>query len=146
MREDLYYRLNGVRLRLPALRDRPGDVPLLVTHVAERVAIGPPPAFSADAMRALRAYRWPGNVRQLENVVERAVLLAGTGPVEVRHLPEELRHATEHPEEPLMTLAELERRHIVRVLAETKDYEEAARTLGIDPATLWRKRKRFGIG
>jgi DNA-binding NtrC family response regulator len=146
MREDLYYRLNGVRLRLPALRDRPGDVPLLVTHVAERVAIGDAPAFSADAMRALRAYRWPGNVRELENVVERAVLLAGAGPVEVRHLPEELRDATEHPEDVLLTLAELERRHIVRVLAATRDYEEAARTLGIDPATLWRKRKRFGIG
>jgi NtrC-family two-component system response regulator AlgB len=146
MREDLYYRLNGVRLRLPPLRERPGDIPLLVAHVATRVAGDAAPEFSPEALRALRAYRWPGNVRELENAVERAVILAGAGAVEVRHLPEELRDATEHPEEPLPTLAELERRHIVRVLAGARDYEEAARILGIDPATLWRKRKRLGIG
>jgi NtrC-family two-component system response regulator AlgB len=146
MREDLYYRLNGVRLRLPPLRERPGDIPLLVEHVAARVSGGSAPEFSAEAARALRAYRWPGNVRELENAVERAVILAGAGPVEVRHLPDELREATEHPDDPLPTLAELERRHIVRVLAGARDYEEAARILGIDPATLWRKRKRLGIG
>ncbi|HLA63047.1 MAG TPA: helix-turn-helix domain-containing protein, partial [Rhodothermales bacterium] len=144
-REDLYYRLNGVRLRLPPLRERPGDVALLVQHFAARAAGGEAPPFSRDALHALRAYRWPGNVRELENAVERAVLLAGPGPVEPHHLPEELREATEHPDETLPTLEELERRHIVRVLAATKDFEEAARTLGIDPATLWRKRKRYGL-
>ncbi len=147
-RADLYYRLNGVRLRLSPLRERPGDVPLLAEHFAARAGAAGRAAttFSAEALRALRAYRWPGNVRELENVVERAVLLAGAGPVEVRHLPEELREAAEAPEEPLLSLEEVERRHIVRVLGAARDYEEAARVLGIDPATLWRKRKRYGLG
>ncbi|HYE94923.1 MAG TPA: sigma-54 dependent transcriptional regulator [Rubricoccaceae bacterium] len=144
-REDLFYRLNGVRLRLPPLRERPDDVPLLVAHFAERAAGGAAPSFSPEAMRALQAYRWPGNVRELENTIERAVLLARGGAVEVRHLPEEMRGAPEAGE-PLLSLEEVERRHIVRVLAAAKDYEEAARVLGIDPATLWRKRKRYGLG
>jgi NtrC-family two-component system response regulator AlgB len=147
-REDLYYRLNGVRLRLPPLRERPGDVPLLIEHftarAAERYGVAPP-EVSLEALRALRAHRWPGNVRELEHVVERMVVLARGGAVELRHLPEELREPAEEPDE-LVTLEELERRHIVRVLAAAKDYEEAARVLGIDPATLWRKRKRYGLG
>mgnify|MGYP003147397852 CR=1 FL=1 len=147
-REDLYYRLNGVRLRLPPLRERRDDVPLLVTHFVARAAERygePAPAVGAEAMRALRAYDWPGNVRELENVVERAVLLARGGACEVRHLPEELREAPESPDV-LLSLDEVERRHIARVLALSDGYEEAAHTLGIDTATLWRKRKRYGLG
>ncbi|MEP0548019.1 MAG: sigma-54 dependent transcriptional regulator [Rhodothermales bacterium] len=146
-REDLYYRLNGVRLRLPPLRERPDDVPLLVTHFAARAAErygDAVPEVGAEAMRALRAYAWPGNVRELENVVERAVLLARGGAVEVRHLPEELREVPEEAEGSL-TLEDVERRHIARVLAQSDGYEEAARVLGIDPATLWRKRKRYDL-
>ena len=153
-REDLYYRIAGVRVRLPPLRERPGDVALLAEHLAERYAQAsgtPAPNWTDDALAALAAYRWPGNVRELQNAVERAVVLARGGPVEPRHLPEEVREATADPasgadDGALVTLDEVERRHVVRVLARSKDYEEAARTLGIDKATLWRKRKRYGLG
>ena len=150
-REDLYYRIAGVRVRLPPLRERPGDVALLADHLAARYAEAsgrPAPAWSADALAALAAYRWPGNVRELQNAVERAVVLARDGPVEARHLPEEVRDAEGDgaDDDALVTLDELERRHVVRVLARSSDYEAAARTLGIDKATLWRKRKRYGLG
>ena len=152
-REDLYYRIAGVRVRLPPLRERPGDVVLLAEHLGVRYAEAggrPRPAWSDAALAALAAYRWPGNVRELQNAVERAVVLAKGGPVEPRHLPEEIREA-EGPaagtaDDAGLSLEEVERRHVVRVLARSKDYEEAARTLGIDKATLWRKRKRYGLG
>ena len=152
-REDLYYRIAGVRVRLPPLRERPGDVVLLAEHLGTRYAKAagrPRPAWSDAALAALAAYRWPGNVRELQNAVERAVVLAKGGPIEPRHLPEEIREA-EGPaagtaDDAGLSLEEVERRHVVRVLARSKDYEEAARTLGIDKATLWRKRKRYGLG
>ena len=152
-REDLYYRVAGVRVRLPALRERPGDVTPLAEHLAARYAEAAglaSPVWSNGALAALAGYRWPGNVRELQNAVERAVVLARGGEVEVRHLPEEVREAEGSPggtgDEGLVPLEEVERRHIVRVLARSKDYEEAARVLGIDKATLWRKRKRYGLG
>lgn len=151
-REDLYYRIAGVRVRLPPLRERPGDAALLAEHLGARYAEAsgrPAPTWTEAALAALAAYRWPGNVRELQNAVERAVVLAKGGPIEPRHLPEEVR-ATTGPaggaaDEVGLSLEEVERRHIVRVLARANDYEEAARTLGIDKATLWRKRKRYGL-
>ena len=150
-REDLYYRIAGVRLRLPPLRERPADVALLAEHLAARyaeAAARPAPPWSDAALAALAGYRWPGNVRELQNAVERAVVLSRGGAVEVRHLPDEVRAAagSSSEAEADLTLEEVERRHVVRVLARAKDYEEAARTLGIDKATLWRKRKRYGLG
>jgi DNA-binding NtrC family response regulator len=152
-REDLYYRVAGVRVRLPPLRDRPGDVALLADHLGARYAEAagrPAPTWTDAARAALAAYRWPGNVRELQNAVERAVVLAKGAPVEPRHLPEEVREADAPAGGPAddaaLSLEDVERRHIVRVLARAKDYEEAARTLGIDKATLWRKRKRYGLG
>jgi NtrC-family two-component system response regulator AlgB len=141
-REDLFYRMNAVRLKLPPLRDRPDDIPLLVQHFLTRW--GRSGDVSAEALRALTAYGWKGNIRELENVMERAVLLARGERIELHHLPEELQSVLESEEHP-MSLEEVERRHIVRVLRLAKDLEEAARLLGIDPATLWRKRKKFGL-
>ena len=143
-REDLFYRLSGIRLHIPPLRERPDDIPLLVQHFVNKFAGDAPPEISADALRLLRAYSWPGNVREMENVMERAVLLARGGPVLPGHLPSEVREVREDGEAAL-SLEEVERRHIQRVLAHAEDYEEAARILGIDPATLWRKRKRYGL-
>jgi two-component system, NtrC family, response regulator AlgB len=143
-REDLFYRLNAVRIKLPPLRERPEDVPLLTEHFLRTFSTGKRIELSDEALQAIRAYRWSGNVRELEHVLERAVLLASTGTIELHHLPEEVRTALETPVESL-SLEEMEKRHITRVLQASKDYDEAARTLGIDPATLWRKRRKFGL-
>jgi NtrC-family two-component system response regulator AlgB len=144
-REDLYYRLNAVRLKLVPLRERPEDIPMLIQHFLEKFGKGNDVNLSTDAMKALRSYRWNGNVRELEHVIERAVLLAQNGTIDPSHLPEEVRTAAEQPGD-ARSLEEMEKLHIKRVLQQAKDLDEAARVLGIDPATLWRKRKKFGLG
>jgi NtrC-family two-component system response regulator AlgB len=144
-REDLFYRLNAVRLRLVPLRERPEDIPVLIQHFLEKFAKGSIVNLSTESMKALRAYRWSGNVRELEHVIERAVLLAQKEIIELAHLPEEVRTTAEEPGV-ARSLEEMEKLHIKKVLQQTKDLDEAARVLGIDPATLWRKRKKFGLG
>jgi two-component system, NtrC family, response regulator AlgB len=143
-REDLFYRLNAVRLKLVPLRERPEDLPMLIQHFLQKYAKAPSADLAPDAMKALRSYRWSGNVRELEHVIERSVLLAQNGMIEVSHLPEEVRVATEQSGD-TRSLEEMEKLHIKRVLQHAKDYDDAARILGIDPATLWRKRKKFGL-
>lgn len=141
-RDDLYYRLNAVRIKLPPLRERTEDIPLLAQHFLSRSGSGS--ELSPDVLRALTAYPWKGNVRELENVIERAVILAKGGPVAMHHLPEEfqlLAGPVHHP----LSLEEIERQHIARVLRIAGDLDEAASMLGIDPATLYRKRKKFGL-
>lgn len=142
LREDLYYRLNVVRLKLPPLREREGDIPLLVQHYLAK--FGSKGDISHEALEALGRYSWKGNVRELENVIERAVLLARSETVQLHHLPEEFQNtlpSTAH----VLSLEEMERQHIIKVLRIAKDLDEAAGTLGIDPATLWRKRKKFNL-
>ncbi len=143
-RDDLFYRLNAVRLKATPLRQRPEDIPLLVHHFMNKFTKGGELQISLEAMKVLRVCRWYGNVRELENVMERAVLLAQGGTIELSHLPEEVRRMTDQPEYAL-TLEEVEKRHIIQVLEHAQDYEEAARILGIDPATLWRKRKKYRL-
>ncbi len=145
LREDLFYRLSAVRLKLTALRERPEDIPVLVQHFINKFSSNEGEiALSAEAMKAIRTYRWSGNVRELENVIERAVLLAQNGMIELAHLPEEVRSAIEKPFNAL-SLEEVEKLHIKRVLQTAKDFEQAASILMIDPATLWRKRKKYGL-
>jgi NtrC-family two-component system response regulator AlgB len=148
-REDLLYRLNVIALRLPPLRERAEDIlPLaerfLAGFVAEhgRRARG----FADSARRALVGYRWPGNVRELRNVIERASILCSESQIEGHHLA--LGEAISEPAAPSylpQTLDELERVHIQSVLARSDTLENAARTLGIDVSTLYRKRKRYGV-
>ncbi len=143
-RDDLYYRLNAVRLNLPALRDRPEDILLLVTHFLRKLSPQREIGLSPDALKILAAYRWPGNVRELENVMERAVLLARQGTIEPVHLPAEFQE----PDKNSMALGSLEmieRQHIQKVLRTARDLDDAAKILEIDPATLWRKRKKYGL-
>ena len=142
-------RLNVVQIKLPPLRDRKNDVPLLVTSFLERLSPpeAPPRTISEDAMLRLMAYDWPGNVRELENAVARAVAL-GSGPiVHVGDLPSNLHYPTSEraPErDELLPLEELERRAIIRMLRETKgDKLAAARLLGIGKTTLYRKLKQY---
>jgi len=141
-REDLYYRLNAVKLRLPPLRERAEDIPLLVQHFLSRHRGGH--EVSLDALEALKGYPWKGNVRELENVMERAVILARGDSIHLQHLPEEFQSRGEASRRPL-SLEEVEQQHIIKVLRVSNDLEEAARTLGIAPTTLWRKRKKYSL-
>jgi two-component system, NtrC family, response regulator AlgB len=143
-REDLYYRLNAVRITMPSLRERPEDILLLIYHFVKKFAPDRTVDISPGALALLTGYRWPGNVREMENVMERAVLLAKSGTIEETHLPAELRTSGE-PVAGLLSLEMLERRHIQKVLGMVSDLDEAAKILEIDPATLWRKRKKYGL-
>src|SRR5882724_4996332 len=150
-RQDLYFRLNVVQVKLPALRERKSDIPLLVTSFLEKFSASQQTSrdISEDAMRHLIAYNWPGNVRELENAIERAVAL-GSGPiVHVADLPSSLQYRTTErlPERnELVPLDELERRAILRTLRETAgDKLQAARILGIGKTTLYRKLKQYNL-
>ena len=149
-RQDLYFRLNVVQIKLPPLRERKTDIVLLVNSFLEKFsdATRSVRTISEEAMLRLMAYDWPGNVRELENAVERGMAL-GSGPLlHVGDLPSNLQYAnSEHiPErDELLPLEELERRAILRALRETSgDKLAAARILGIGKTTLYRKLKQFG--
>jgi NtrC-family two-component system response regulator AlgB len=141
-REDLFYRLNAVRLKIPPLRERVEDIPLLVQHFLKK--FGSASDVTPEAMQALQGYGWKGNVRELENVIERAVILARGGTIEFQHLPEEFQ-AVAKPSRHLLSLEQMEQQHIIRVLRIARDLDEAAHILEIDPATLWRKRKKYNL-
>ena len=150
-RQDLYFRLNVVQIKLPHLRERKSDIPLLVTSFLEKFSASQQTSrdISEDAMRQLIAYDWPGNVRELENAIERAVAL-GSGPIlHVGDLPSNLQYPTTDrlPERnELIPLEELERRAILRTLRETAgDKLAAARILGIGKTTLYRKLKQYNL-
>jgi len=141
-REDLFYRLNAVRLKIPPLRERVEDIPLLIQHFLKKFGGGS--EMAPEAIRALQGYAWKGNVRELENVIERAVILARSGTIELQHLPDEVQAAAD-PLRHLLSLEQIEQQHIIRVLRIARDLDEAAHILGIDPATLWRKRKKYNL-
>ncbi len=157
-REDLYYRLNVISIKLPPLRDRREDIPLLVKHFLEKFGEGRTIQAAQSAMRALMAYRWPGNVRQLENAVERAVALSGDRTtIEDSDLPPEVRVAAEEaspaflefPDDGLdlpAYLGSIERELIGRALARSQgNRNKAADLLRIKRTTLVEKLKRIGV-
>jgi two-component system response regulator HydG len=148
-RQDLYFRLNVVQIKLPALRDRRVDIPLLVNAFLEKFSDPARPihTISEEAMRRIMAYDWPGNIRELENAIERAVAL-GSGPIlHVGDLPSNLQYTSTEklPEgDEMVPLEALERRAIYRALRETAgDKLAAARLLGIGKTTLYRKLKQY---
>ncbi len=148
-RQDLFFRLNVVQIKLPALRERKNDIPLLVNAFLEKFSEsqGRSRTISEDAIARLIAYDWPGNVRELENAVERAVAL-GSGPIlHVGDLPSNLQYGTQErlpDKDEFLPLEELERRAILRALRESGgDKLAAARLLGIGKTTLYRKLKQY---
>jgi NtrC-family two-component system response regulator AlgB len=148
-REDLLYRLNVMEVAVPPLRERPEDVlPLARSFVAffARQARRSAPELSPAAERLLQGWPWPGNLRELRNSIERAVILMPGQVLEPESFPE--RMAGQAAGVPHLggdfTVEDVEREHILRVLARTATQEEAARILGIDASTLWRKRKKYG--
>lgn len=148
-REDLFYRLNVIRLTIPPLRERPEDIlPLAKNFLIffSRTSHKTLPGFTTDAEQALTACQWPGNVRELRNTVERAVILGSGEQIGTKDLPEHIRPAAGTPAigDPV-SLAAIEELHIRRIIAGTPSLQEAAAVLGIDQATLWRRRKMYGI-
>ncbi len=148
-RQDLYFRLNVVQIKIPPLRERKSDIPLLTNAFLEKFADPdhPPRKLTEEALRCLMAYDWPGNVRELENAIERAVAL-GSGPnLQLNDLPSNLHYGSgTRPieDDKLVPLEAMERRAILRALQETGgDKVAAARMLGIGKTTLYRKLKHY---
>jgi DNA-binding NtrC family response regulator len=148
-RQDLYFRLNVVQIKLPPLRERKGDIPLLVNSFLEKFSDtdGPIRTVAEDMMTKLMAWDWPGNVRELENVIERAVALGTSSLLHVGDLPSNLQYGANEKlpqNDVLLPLEELERRAIKRALRESGgDKLAAARLLGIGKTTLYRKLKQY---
>lgn len=147
-REDLFYRLNVIEIQVPSLRDRHEDILPLAQRFLSFFALAArrtPVQMSRATEEALLAYNWPGNVRELRNTMERAVILGSTSVLEPDALPDRiLQHGEKGPRVGGdFTLEEVERAHIQRVLGRAPTLEEAARILGIEPSTLWRRRKKY---
>lgn len=150
-REDLYYRLSMVEIRLPRLAERKDDLPILVRHFVERFAAKYGKKIRGLTPRAqivLNGYSWPGNVRELENVLGNACMLVENDTVDVHDLPEYLRRWSGPPDDEVMVpLAELHRRHVKRVLERVGGNKaRAAKVLGINRATLYRLLKESDAG
>jgi two-component system response regulator HydG len=154
-REDLYFRIKGTEIRIPPLRDRREDIPLLVRHYVRRFAEQidrDPPEMAEDVMQTLMRQPWPGNVRQLMNVVQNMVVIAEGDRLEMRHLPPEVREASGEGGEVAMgstaglSLEQIEKHAIRQALRMNQGNREAtARMLGIGERTLYRKLKEYGL-
>jgi two-component system, NtrC family, response regulator AlgB len=148
-REDLFYRLNVIQIEIPPLRERPEDVMVLAERLLTFFGrsrhhrfLG----FTPEVLQALKQYHWPGNIREPRNMVERAAILCQADHVGIECLPESLLPSDSGARlGDRVSLEKIEEEHIRRVLAATKSIQEAADILGIDQATLWRRRKKYGI-
>lgn len=148
-REDLFYRLNVIEITIPPMRERREDILAIAERFLaffakqnHRHII----AFTDEVSEALRGYEWPGNVRELRNAIERAVLLCNEDRIDIHYFPLKIASSERMAGAgDLVSLADLEQTHIRRVLAASKSIEEACRILDMDPVTLWRKRKKYGV-
>ena len=149
-REDLFYRLNVIEVTLPPLRQRPGDILPLADRLLRffaRQTGKTVTGFTPEARAALAGHAWPGNVRELRNAIERGVILTTDAEIGLAHLPARVGAPPAKTVEVggAATIEEIEAEHIRRVLVAAPSLDTAAQTLGIDPSTLYRKRKRYGL-
>ena len=153
-REDLFYRLNVFPIRLPSLRERPGDLPYLVEEILTTRAYHdkslPAPTITEAGLDHLKQHRWPGNVRELENVLQRASILAGLEPIDVKHLPSWRETPGTLPQvlppDVSQSLEAVERAHIKNVMVELKgNISAVARVLKVSRTTLYTKLRRYQI-
>lgn len=151
-REDLLYRLNVIDLQLPPLRERPEDILRLARRFLlffAKSARRRPQELSEAAEDALRSYSWPGNIRQLKNAIERAVILWPAQVIGPEAFPAHISARVRSVESPQIggdfSLEDIEREHIARVVTRSATLEDASAVLGIDASTLWRKRKKYEI-
>ena len=174
LREDLYYRIQVFAIELPPLRERPEDIPQLAAHfihkLAGKLGIASPAGLAAEAVAPLQAYGWPGNVREMENVIERALVLSRGQTIGVDHLPQEIAQATAKPCAPIPAgpvggpsagaepggraagfslepaVELLERQYIAKALQSSGGNKtKAARLLEVSERTLWYKLKKYGL-
>jgi len=153
-REDLYYRINVMNIHLPPLRERKDDLPILVNHFIEEFnekfnrSIK---HFSSSAFDILMDYNWPGNIRELENVIEHCFVLCSSDVIQIEHLPKRLREgnfhlATNNPSNSLSHIKDAEKNIIINILQKHNgNRSKTAEELNIHPTTLWRKMQKFGI-
>jgi transcriptional regulator with GAF, ATPase, and Fis domain len=152
-REDLYYRLSVFPILLPPLRSRTGDIPLLIKYFLDKSSAKLGKTFRPEKsfVDILSKYNWPGNIRELENIIERSVLLADSTTIKANDLPDSIFNynsyeKTNNDKELRTVIDEAQRNHILRVLDETNGNKKlASRILDIDPATLYRKMEKLGI-
>ena len=145
-RSDLYYRINTIHLVIPPLRRRPEDIPALSRQVLDHLGTGRSIEVAPEAMRAMQAYMWPGNLREMRNVFERAVLLSG-GATRLTVADLRFEAGAEDGDAEVLTLDELERRHVEHVVRlETGNIDRAAARLGVSRSTLYQKLKRYRDG
>jgi len=150
-REDLYWRLNVVRVHLPPLRERKEDIPLLVQHFIQKFAQEnnrPVPVVEPEVMEMLINYEWPGNVRELMHVIERAVILSTSGVISLKHLPKRILGSKEKEmsSSNTLNLLEMEKTLILKALEETGwNQTKAAQLLGISRKQLRTKMKHHGL-
>jgi NtrC-family two-component system response regulator AlgB len=145
-REDLFYRINVIQIDVPPLRDRREDILPLAANLLATLSRRPIAGFTPEANAGLQSYTWPGNVRELRNVIERAAILCRGDLIGTEHLPSGVVVRTSEPRlgDPI-PFEQIEAAHLRRLLATTATIDEAAKVLGIDATTLWRKRKKYGI-
>lgn len=154
-REDLYYRLNVMRIELPLLKERRSDLPLLIRHIVRSLCAAraaSPPAIAKTAMQILLNYDYPGNVRELENILEHALIICREATIQPDHLPdyvEQVRRNAAAPQPSELPAAphHPERQRILAALEKSGGHRrKAAHALGMERTTLWRKMKKHGIG
>jgi NtrC-family two-component system response regulator AlgB len=145
-REDLFYRLNVIAIHLPALRDRQQDLERIAMHQLDFFACRAGKqfkGFTPAALEALRSYQWPGNLRELRNLIERAVILGSRDQIDIDDLTEIVQTRAELRLGGKVTLEEIENEHMRRVISNSRTIDEAATVLGVDPATLYRRKKKL---
>ena len=151
-RSDLYYRLNTVTIKVPPLRERPEDIPLLVEKLAAKQSAErnlSPPLFSKSCRKVMLQYPWPGNVRELKNIVKRLIILRPGETITGNELDTQLSGVRTSPRRKHMTLKELERQHILSTLKDTDGVvggaNGAAVLLGVPRQTLQYRMRKYGI-
>jgi DNA-binding NtrC family response regulator len=146
LREDFYYRLNGVNLQLPALKERKDDIPILIEHFLKKYSPETEIAITPETFRMLSEHNWPGNIRELENTTKRLIILAKDHIIKPDILPSEISKVDSKKFNSLMpTLEEVEKDYITSVLKSHPNPRDAANILGMSLTTLWRKRKEYKI-
>ena len=146
LREDFYYRIAGLKLKLPPLRERKEDIKVLADYFVKKYSSGKEIKISDDTEKYLTEYDWPGNIREFENVIKRLLVFAKDGILRFDHLPAEIidfkpKQNNHSPQK----IDELEKQHITEILKISPTTKEAAKILGISETTLWRKRKLYGL-